>query len=169
MRKILLLVGAMALAMVIVGGVAWAATIKCEPRPADCRGTRGDDVLRGTPKGDDIAGLPGDDRIYGFAGSDSFDGDPGEDFVGGGFDRDFVDGNSGADTVRGGPGNDDLRGGKGEDTLQGGDGDDYLEATIFVESETGGVDTVTCGEGVDEVIADAGDTVAADCEDVTIE
>ena len=51
--------------------------------------------------------------------------------------------------MAGGSGNDTVNGGGGNDLITGGPGDD----------------TITCGDGTDTVTADAGDTVADDCEE----
>ncbi|HEX6390502.1 MAG TPA: hypothetical protein VFZ89_13660, partial [Solirubrobacteraceae bacterium] len=62
----------------------------------------------------------------------------------------------------GGAGNDVLKGDQGEDKLAGGAGDDVIKA------RQGGKDEITCGDGNDKVLADKGDTVAADCETVSV-
>ena len=51
-----------------------------------------------------------------------------------------------------------MNGGIGGDVLNGDDGDDVIDA------RDGFVDNISCGTGVDEVQADPGDTVTADCE-----
>jgi Ca2+-binding RTX toxin-like protein len=57
-------------------------------------------------------------------------------------------------------GNDIIRGLGGPDVLAGQGGDDTMR------SRDGSVDTVSCGPGADTALADASDTVSADCETV---
>ena len=64
--------------------------------------------------------------------------------------------------LAGGDGPDVLLTGPGADTADGGAGRDTIDTL------GGGADVVTCGAGIDSVRADATDTVAADCERVTI-
>jgi Ca2+-binding RTX toxin-like protein len=71
-----------------------------------------------------------------------------------------LSGGDGNDSLQGGNGNDTLRGNRGLDTQSGGAGDDFIDT----RGDKG--DVVTCGVGNDFVNADAGDTVAADCETV---
>jgi len=87
---------------------------------------------------------------------------------------DVVDGGAGDDLVEGGFGDDKLTGGPGRDIVNGdrksrcneyhcdyaGLGNDTIDV------RDGEIDSVTCGVGTDRVIADTGDTVAADCETV---
>ncbi len=109
-------------------------------------------------------------------------GDDGE-LVGNGGDDELRAGD-GADRVDGGAGNDKLDGGFGDDTITGGPGRDAISADLaggdcgplwckypygndVVEARDGEVDSITCGAGADKVMADASDTVAPDCEEVT--
>ncbi len=69
-------------------------------------------------------------------------------------------GGRGNDTLTGGGSSDTLDGGAGVDTLNGGAGSDTITA------RDGEADTVTCGSDTDSVVADPGDSVAADCEGV---
>jgi Ca2+-binding RTX toxin-like protein len=71
-----------------------------------------------------------------------------------------LSGGDGNDSLQGGNGNDTLRGNRGLDTHSGGAGDDFIDT----RGDKG--DVVTCGVGNDFVNADAGDTVAADCETI---
>jgi hypothetical protein len=71
-----------------------------------------------------------------------------------------ANGGSGDDLLRTGGGADTLNGGDGSDTLSGGAGDDNFQA------RDGAADTLACGAGNDSGIADAADTLAADCEAV---
>jgi len=65
--------------------------------------------------------------------------------------NDVINGRGGNDSISGGPGNDTLNGGPGNDVVSGG----------------AGADRITCGSGRDKVLAGPGDTVAADCENVS--
>lgn len=144
--------------------------------------TRGDDVLEGTRAGDLIAGRGGNDTISGLAGpdfllgqggNDTLFGDEGRDQLFGGVGDDILEGGAandvlvggpGMDSLNGGDGNDRLRGGRDADTLIGGDGNDVLRA-----AGDGAVDTVDCGDGLDDrAFVDADDQVGDGCETVTI-
>ncbi len=72
---------------------------------------------------------------------------------------DTIDGAAGNDTILGLGGNDLLIGGPGRDKIFGGPGNDSI-----VANGDGARDTVSCGAGKDIVNADAGDSVARDCE-----
>ena len=106
---------------------------------ATISGNAGNNVLRGTSKADKIYGYGGNDALFGLAGND------------------ILYGGSGNDVLTGGAGNDKLYGGAGRDALLGGAGNDTLVGGA-------GVDTLKCGAGRDTVIADASDSVGADCE-----
>ena len=58
--------------------------------------------------------------------------------------------------------NDALLGADGNDTFVGGPGDDIIYAHLY-ESRRG-KDTVSCGSGNDEVVANQNDVVDPDCE-----
>lgn len=59
-----------------------------------------------------------------------------------------------------------INAGRGQDVVAGGAGDDAIGT---VESRhPAEADQISCGDGYDRVFADALDTVAADCENVTI-
>ncbi len=74
---------------------------------------------------------------------------------------DALTGGSLDDDLRGGPGNDTLVGGAGRDVLDGGAGNDTVQA------RDGEVDTVSCGEGADIVVADVVDVLTG-CETVQL-
>jgi hypothetical protein len=67
---------------------------------------------------------------------------------------------NGNTTFTGGSGPSTMTGGKGHDTFAGGAGGDTIN------SRNGVAEQVTCGGGVDTVVADPTDTVASDCEQV---
>ncbi len=81
----------------------------------------------------------------------------------GGRAGDTLIGNAGANGLRGGGGDDALKGKRGNDRLRGGAGRDRLDG----RDGNSFVDALRCGPGEpDAALADARDTVAADCEDV---
>ena len=66
MRKMVLFMASMALAVLLVCGVALAATIQCPNRAGNlCVGTTGDDTLLGTNNSDEIRGRAGHNVIDG--------------------------------------------------------------------------------------------------------
>ncbi len=101
MRRTILLVAVMALAMVAASGAALADRIV---------GDGGDNRLVGTNGKDVILGSTGNDSIFGRGGADRLDGD------------------NGRDDVHGGKGDDRLQSGLGQDELFGGPGDDFANA-----------------------------------------
>ena len=80
---------------------------------------------------------------------------------------DTVTGDDGPNALRGGPGDDTLAGGGGADIIDGGTGADTISGDAgddVILARDGEVDRIACGDGVDSVVADAQDVVAADCE-----
>ena len=158
-RRVGLVLVAMAVALVVGGGVAVAA-VKF--------GTDGQDFLTGTND---------DDVIYGEGGVDFVDGRGGDDVLFGGDGGDEVWGFPGDDTLFGGRGNDFVIEGKGRNRLFGGGGNDFFQATAIDPDRPGSEDTtpkkrdlVFCGSGRDVVVIDPGriDSVAPDCERVYV-
>jgi Ca2+-binding RTX toxin-like protein len=90
MRKTLLLLTTMALALLVAGGVALAATVTCQVGVV-CNGTSDADTITGTTSNDTINGLEGNDLIKARDGLDKIDGGPNND------------------TMNGGPGNDTYK------------------------------------------------------------
>src|SRR5215213_2101398 len=93
------------------------------------------------------------------------DGGDGNDTIYGSTNADQIDGGEGADLIVGGAGDDGLTGGPGMDDLYGDDlratnewGNDLLIAV------DGGPDRLSCGEGGDSAVVDAGDAADASCE-----
>jgi Ca2+-binding RTX toxin-like protein len=142
MRKTILVVASVALAMVVAGGVAWAATIRCpnatlpeDPSTRLCFGTDGADTMHGTAKSEWMDGLAGKDTMYGYRSGVNPNGDIG-DFMNGGTGSDKIYGGRGKDGVSGGSRNwsnsgisdyrdastDYVHGGRGNDGLGGGFG-----------------------------------------------
>jgi Ca2+-binding RTX toxin-like protein len=76
----------------------------------------------------------------------------------GGAFADTLTGNGLANVVWGRNGADTINPGAGSDTVDAGDGADSITTT------DGEVDTVACGAGIDQPIADVSDQLASDCE-----
>jgi hypothetical protein len=183
MRRTILMVATMALTLLVAGGVALAVAKI---------GTQGRDFLKGTAGADNLIGKGETDLIFGLAGNDNLIGGSGKDIVRGGtFERSLggnknLLGGGGNDVVFGGKGSDRVMGEEGDDvllgddffedffldgnanpvndTLSGGDGNDVF----FVWNDPAGNDVVTCGDGLDRVIADRADGLADDCEKVFV-
>jgi Ca2+-binding RTX toxin-like protein len=100
MRKTLLLLTTMALALLLAAGVALAATVTCQVGVA-CNGTSSGDTITGTNSNDTIKGLGGNDSISARDGIDKINGGPKNDTMDGGLGNDtyqFAD-NWGADRI----------------------------------------------------------------------
>jgi Ca2+-binding RTX toxin-like protein len=176
MRRTVLLLTVMAAVLVMASGVALAVNKV---------GTNGPDTLRGTNEGDNLSGRGGNDTLFGKGGSDNLLGGSGKDLVLGGGERRIgggdknLAGGPGNDVVYGGLGSDNVVGNEGndllqevfnessEDTYSGGPGNDVIQASN-VPASKGFEDLVTCGRGLDRVLADRKDVVAGDCERVVI-
>ena len=172
MRRLVLLLTAMAVTLALASGVAWAV---------NKIGTDGPDTLRGTNKADNLLGKGGNDKLFGLAGRDNLLGGSGKDMVFGGNERRLSGGDknlvggSGNDEILGGLGVDNILGEEGNDlvadgpdgdfatdTLSAGDGNDVVE--VFTDPAS--KDLVSCGDGFDRVFANRKDVVAPDCERV---
>jgi Ca2+-binding RTX toxin-like protein len=173
MRRLVLLLTAMALALLLASGVALAV---------NRIGTDGPDTLRGTNGNDNLLGRGDNDILFALNGRDNLLGGPGNDWLDTrrmGFrrgDKNMV-GGSGNDSVVGGRGSDNVLGEEGNDLvtdgperefatdrLTAGDGNDV----VAVVNRPAFKDLVTCGEGFDRVLADRKDVLADDCERVFI-
>lgn len=160
MRRIVVSVAAgsvMAVAILLVSGVALAAVIN---------GTDGNDELTGTNADDSIYALGGIDTVDGLEGSDVVYGGAQDDELLGSAGVDLLYGDSGGDTLDGGYGGDSLYGGPeddaGIDNVYGGGGNDV----IMVDDVPASRDVVDCGDGTDTVVADENvDDLAANCEE----
>jgi Ca2+-binding RTX toxin-like protein len=82
-RKTLLLLATMALALLLAAGVALAATVTCQVGVA-CNGTSSADTITGTTSNDTIKGLAGNDTISARDGIDKINGGPNNDTMDGG-------------------------------------------------------------------------------------
>jgi Ca2+-binding RTX toxin-like protein len=172
MRRVALVLAAMALALLLASGVALAVNEL---------GTNGRDTLRGTNGNDNLSGRGGNDRLFGLGGRDNLLGGPGKDEVFGGNEAAPRGGDK---NLAGGPGNDVVLGGFGSDLVAGNEGNDLVQdgplREFSIDSLSAGEgndvvgifndpafeDRVTCGGGFDRVFADRKDVVAADCERV---
>jgi Ca2+-binding RTX toxin-like protein len=114
MRRAILLLTAMVMALVLASSVAMAQVVPC-PTGANglCVGTNNDDTLNGTASDDDMSGLEGRDTLNAAAGFDTLRGGRGGDTLKGEADN---------DTLTGGPGPDALNGGAQDDTYLFADG-----------------------------------------------
>jgi hypothetical protein len=190
MRRVVLLMAAMALALLLSSGVALAV---------NKIGTQGRDFLKGTGGADTLVGRGDNDRIFSLAGKDILIGGTGKDLLWGGAIRSLhhdlpVDYTSsgGEKKLVGGSGNDVLYGGRGSDIILGNEGNDFLIGNDFlsgnageyshpvkdtlsggegndvfaVDNDPAGKDVLTCGSGFDRVFADTTDVLAPDCEKV---
>src|SRR5215208_7139094 len=110
MRKTLVVLVSMALAMVLAGGLAFAApkggtnttVIECrDETTSSCQGTSGPDIIYGTTSAEVIIPYGGDDFVYAYGGNDE---------VRHSFGRDHIEGGQGADTLRGGFDDDEIYG-----------------------------------------------------------
>jgi hypothetical protein len=130
MRKTILVVASVALAMVVLGGVAWAANIQCPNGGTDpgtsfriCNGTDQDDTMRGTGGNDLMYGFQGNDTLYGYGERDIIYGDTGRDTAYGGGGKDALYSKAARDTAgEYGPdnSNDFLHGGRENDHIYAG-------------------------------------------------
>ena len=138
MRRVVLVLAAMALVLLLASGVAMAV---------NKIGTNGPDTLRGTNRADNISGRGGNDAIFSLAGKDHVLGGPGKDFLFGGKERrGLLLQSGGAKDMAGGRGNDAVFGGNGADDLSGDDGNDWLGDGTFTESAE---DNLSGGDGND--------------------
>ena len=99
LRRVVLLCGALLVAVIVLGGVALAE---------DIRGTFKQDNLTGTNQMDRIYGLGAADVIWGKGGNDDCYGGSGFDEVSCGNGKDRIDGGFGEDDLFGGPANDKI-------------------------------------------------------------
>lgn len=130
MRRIIISLTTMGMAILLASGLALAADVPCSG--GYCEGTTGDDAMTGSAFGDQMYGIGGNDTMYGKDGADSMWGD---------WHQVIDPGEPGSDTMYGGNGPDRLQGDDRTDTLNGGRGNDRIEA------KDGVLDRVNCGRG----------------------
>jgi Ca2+-binding RTX toxin-like protein len=156
-------------------------TVRANGRELAIYGDGGDDTLYGTEDFVALYGGDGNDLVVSdlrldlgglIEGGDGYDAlfmtdgqfDGGGRILGGG-DPDiigFLPGAEGRTTVTGGGGGDTIHGSEGTDDVSGGAGNELIDVY------GGGADTVDCGANWDEVYVDSSDTVAGNCERVTL-
>jgi hypothetical protein len=88
MRRAAILLSAIALAMVVGGGVAVAATVRCDG--GHCSGTNRPDSIFGTNRHDAVFARDGGDFVSGRGRADNLNGEHGNDEVLGGWGDDWV-------------------------------------------------------------------------------
>jgi hypothetical protein len=175
MRRILLLMTAMAVTLVVASGVALAVNEI---------GTNGPDTLTGTNGNDNLLGRGGNDILFSLNGRDNLLGGRGKDIVLGLNER--LNPSRGDKNVKGGTGNDFVEGGRGSDNVLGDEGNDWLvdgptrefsldkvsggdgKDLFLVDNAPAAKDIASCGGGFDRILADRKDLVAPDCERVRI-
>jgi Ca2+-binding RTX toxin-like protein len=159
-KRIMLAMTLMALALALSAGVALAANVICAG--GLCPGTPQDDTITGSSSADDIRAKGGDDRVD--AGGSA---------------------NGTADVVKGGPDDDTIDGEGGDDVLEGGTGQDELEDTTFdtpndhddlfggkhrdvlIAVDGDSNDVLDGGDGANDICeGDVGDSFPA-CENIT--
>jgi len=129
--------------------------ITLDDQPGDGQDGENDNVgsdverVRATPFADHVTAAAAANVVLAGAGADTVDGGEGGD---------EIRGEAGDDDLVGGPGGDNLVAGAGADRVEGGTGDDAIDVV------DGEVDKVTCGIGIDTVLADADDVLFDDCE-----
>jgi hypothetical protein len=119
-KRVVILLTAIALAVVVGSGVALAKTIHCNG--GSCFGTNKPDSIFGTNRHDAIFAKRGGDFVSGRGGADNLNGEDGNDRILGGLGDDWIKGGRHADTVKGDLGNDRLTGGSGHNVIRAGDG-----------------------------------------------
>jgi Ca2+-binding RTX toxin-like protein len=121
-------------------------------------------------EGDNVP--PNVENVIGGAADDHITGSVGKNTLDGGGGNNSITSLGGADTLLGGDGNDTLAGGGGADSIYGGSGNNALSGGPGADTlhSNGGTtaDTDNCGGGTDSATVDAHDTVAANCESVTV-
>jgi hypothetical protein len=120
MRRVVILLAVITVAVAVGGGAALAKTIRCDG--GNCFGTNRADTIYGTNRHDAIFAKDGGDFVSGREKDDNLNGQDGNDRVLGGLGDDWVKGGSHADTVKGDLGNDRLTGGSGHNVIRAGDG-----------------------------------------------
>ena len=154
MRLRVLLLIAMAAALFVASGVAFAVTKNCQP-DIECVGTPETDVLTGTSGTDRIYGLAQGDTLHGLGGGDQLDGGEGTDDLRGGYVPNTTATDDGA--------NDTLSGSGGSDTYIFGNGwgaDTVIDNEIADETPSTGNRvyflTTTTGQMVITLESDSG-------------
>jgi Ca2+-binding RTX toxin-like protein len=124
-RRVILLLSAMATMVLVAGAVALAVSFTFTNAANTCAGTA-------TGAADQLAMGGGNDTCNGLGGGDEIYGD------------------HGSDNIDGAGGNDYLFGGRGADEVNGSVGNDFIN----VSDHVAGNDAVDCGPGTDRVVRD---------------
>jgi len=138
-KRTMLLIASMMLALLVAAGVALAQDGVSKVCNTNCRGTDRDDHLSGTSKRNVIKGRNGADQIEGNGAKDT------------------LNGNLGSDAVYGGNGEDKLYGGGNDDYMQAGIKSDYISTgsgNDVVAAKDGFRDQIYCGSNYDRVYVD---------------
>ena len=98
-RRVLLIMATIALAVLLLGGVALADTIDGTAGPDDLVGTDQEDVIHGSGGADYVSGLAAADVLYAGAGNDTVVGREGNDRIYGNGSSDMLFGNQSNDTI----------------------------------------------------------------------
>ena len=170
MRKTLVVLVSMALAMLLAAGLAFAApkggtnttVVDCsDETTSSCQGTSGPDIIYGTTSADVIIPYGGNDFVYAYGGNDTVYANGGDDSVRHSYGDDIIWGGTGADTLRGGFGNDTIYGNKPATTLTGaqsddiGDGSRHLIDCAYLASRgDSGLDVGYGGDPNKDVVVD---------------
>ena len=156
MRRSIILLMVMAIALVLGSGVALAA-VKF--------GTEGRDRIVGTNAKDVLYGKGGNDRLAGRGANDVLYGGNGHDVMYGGYVRfgEMFNGRrlvpdgrlapDGQDKLFGGKGNDCMFGGSENDILYGGPGNDIIGTYCYTDTLDAGKDIMYGGSGNDMIVA----------------
>jgi Ca2+-binding RTX toxin-like protein len=178
-RTILTMATTMTLAVLVIGGVAWALTFTCTLD--NCIGTPQDDQITGADRSqffdaragnDAVQGRGDNDTIHGRSGFDDLTGDgandptlDGQDFMFGEGRRDFLEGEGGINQYFGGSGPDIIDAqysgfrAAADEEIHGGRGNDNIS------TDDGLRDNVECGSGPKDIVHhDQFDVLAANCE-----
>jgi Ca2+-binding RTX toxin-like protein len=179
MRRILLVLTTMAVALVAASGVAYALSVQCDgegdqaPDTGACAGTAQDDTIIGTEGTDFIDARGGDDRVEARGGEDFLFGRSGVDLLFGQDGNDHLFGHGRGDTLVGGFGINQYFGASGPDNI-------FADASQPGESEAisagpgndtifafdGQLDVIDCGSGTDTVTNDPADQFDPSCDDL---
>ena len=144
MRRFALMTTLLVSAVLLVAGVAYAATIDCNG--GDCVGTNSADTMNGSPIDDKMLAMDGGDTLNGEGGMDA------------------LKGQGGGDEIFGGEGNDKVKGGFGMDRVEGGEGNDLVRGGTHGNANDHARDLLLCGPGQDKVIFVRGQDVLKGCE-----
>jgi len=178
-RRLILLMAAMAAAVLVVGGVAYALSVQCggegdqDPDPIGCAGTAQDDTINGTEIGEVIDARGGDDTVHGRGGADGIQGRGGVDDLTGDEGDDGLFGEGRGDTLSGGGGSNQYHGGSGPDTIIANESSvpDEVEEIFagtgndVINALDGQPDVIDCGAGRDRFSIDSADDLALNCLD----